>query len=177
MDVGFDSSATPARNAAPDTSDDWKPDQMLDLESGRQSDDISAPVLPPGQTPPMPLTSIAKLCWIAGWAGIAMICILSIVPGSERPHTGAPGQIEHMMAYALTAGALALRYPRRWLSIIVSLSALSVMLEAAQVFIPARHAQIRDIIASGGGAAVGAALAVIIARYVIARYRKPARAG
>jgi hypothetical protein len=109
--------------------------------------------------------SLPKLCWIAGWLGVAIICILSILPGAERPHTGAPGQIEHAMAYALTAGALALRYPRRWLPIIISLAVLSMALEAVQIFVPGRHAQIKDIVASAGGAAIGTALAVFVARY------------
>jgi len=121
--------------------------------------------LPPQATEPASLLTFPRLCWLAGWLGILVICILSILPGSERPHTGAPGQIEHMMAYALTAGALVLRYPRRWLPIIVSLSALSVALEVAQIFIPARHAQMRDVVASGGGAAIGAVFAFAVARY------------
>jgi len=130
----------------------------------------------------MSLTGFTRLCLIAGWAGIALICVLSVLPGAERPHTGAPGQIEHMLAYALTAGALVLRYPRRWLPIVVALTTLSVALEATQLFIPARHAQLRDIFASSGGAVIGAALAIlflrtVVARYVIARERKPAGAG
>ena len=39
---------------------------------------------------------------VMGWIGVVAIAVLSLVPGSLRPHTGLPGQMEHALAYGLT---------------------------------------------------------------------------
>jgi hypothetical protein len=48
---------------------------------------------------------------VAGLACTVALIILSLVTGAERPHTGLPGQIEHIIAYCGTAGLLGLGYP------------------------------------------------------------------
>ena len=53
----------------------------------------------------------------AGYAAILLIGVLSLVPGTLRPETGAPGQFEHFVAYLGAAALLALgsdKASRRW---------------------------------------------------------------
>jgi hypothetical protein len=50
-------------------------------------------------------SALTRVAPLAGFAGIAAITILSLVPGSERPHTGLPGHAEHFAAYACTGFA------------------------------------------------------------------------
>ena len=45
-----------------------------------------------------------------GWLSVATIALLSLVPGSVRPHVLATGQLEHFVAYAGTATLLAAGY-------------------------------------------------------------------
>jgi hypothetical protein len=101
---------------------------------------------------------------LAGWAGVLGICVLSVVPGSERPHTGAPGQFEHMLAYALTGAALGLGYRRRPAAIVIGLTGLSGLMELVQLQIPGRDSQLIDVIASGSGAVIGTLTALLAAR-------------
>jgi len=44
------------------------------------------------------------------WFGIFAVVILSIVPATERPVTGAGQRYEHFAAFALVAGAFAIGY-------------------------------------------------------------------
>jgi hypothetical protein len=58
----------------------------------------------------MPVPLLMRAARIVGWAGIAAMTVLSLVPGSERPHTNLPGMAEHFVAYACTGFALSLAY-------------------------------------------------------------------
>jgi hypothetical protein len=40
-----------------------------------------------------------------GWTCVAIIVVLSLVPGNERPYTGLPGQIGHIIAYCGAASS------------------------------------------------------------------------
>ena len=111
---------------------------------------------------------------LAGWAGVAGICVLSLVPGNERPHTGAPGQLEHMAAYAMTAAALGLGYRRRPILVVAGLMSLSAALELVQLQVPGRHSQVIDVVASSSGALLGM-LAALLAVRLAMRGRRAAR--
>src|ERR1017187_7721824 len=101
----------------------------------------SRPATPRGAMSDHPLIKaeqIGRISAVAGWLGVLMIAILSLVPGNLRPHTVLPGPLEHTLAYALTGAALACGYRRMdfRLLCLVGLSAGSVVLEILQVFIP-----------------------------------------
>jgi len=110
-----------------------------------------------------------RLFRVAGLCGIILILILSLIPGTERPHTGLPGGAEHFLAYCLTAAILALGF-WSWsmrIAIAVGLTFLASLMEILQLWIPGRNAQISDAFVSGlgslcgivlGGIAVSAAL-------------------
>ena len=50
---------------------------------------------------------------IAGWLAVAAIVVLSLLPGQDRPHSGAPGELEHLFAYLVAAVVLGIGYPER----------------------------------------------------------------
>jgi hypothetical protein len=104
--------------------------------------------------------ALVLLARAAGYCGLAMIVVLSLVPGDERPHTGLPGGFEHALAYGLTALALAIGHPAtpRRLLIPLGLAFLAAALEVLQFAVPGRMADAIDVIASGGGALTGFAL-------------------
>jgi VanZ like family len=104
---------------------------------------------------------------LAGFAGIAAIAVLSLLPGAERPHTGLPGQAEHFMAYACTGFALSVGYRRLRERLIfwAALSAASGVFEILQQWIPGRGCEIEDAVVSTLGATAGLVLgAVAVAR-------------
>lgn len=91
------------------------------------------------------------------WLCIVAIVVLSLLPGSERPHTGATGPLEHIFAYGGTGFLLALSYQslRTRLLLLVGLSILSGLFEIAQLWIPGRNSEVIDMLASIAGLSVG----------------------
>ena len=85
--------------------------------------------------------TIEKLARVPAWLSVVLIVILSVLPGSERPHTGASGHVEHILAYSITAALLALAYGSRSSAtvIVIGLSVLSGLMEIVQIFIPGEH--------------------------------------
>jgi hypothetical protein len=94
---------------------------------------------------------------IAGVAGIAAITVLSLLPGSERPHTSLSGQAEHFIAYACTGFALGLGYLglRERLIFWVTLATASGVFEILQRWIPGRSCEIVDAVVSTLGLSTG----------------------
>lgn len=105
---------------------------------------------------------------ILGWLAVATIAVLSLVPGTVRPHTGASGYIEHIIAYTITAALLSIGY-RGHLSapvIVGALSAYAGVLEICQIYIPGRFAGVIDWIVGTFGAACGCTIGWLAARFV-----------
>jgi VanZ family protein len=114
---------------------------------------------------PRPTVSSPVVTALVAVSAFAAIGILSLVPGSVRPHTGMPGQAEHFMAYGLTSVTLC------WLSqtwrargiFVGMLCVYGGVLETLQIWIPGRHAQFVDAIASASGAIYGFLVVALIA--------------
>jgi len=106
-------------------------------------------------------TSLQQPARVLALLGLMAIVVLSVVPGSLRPHTAFFPMAEHFVAYAGVAGALAVAAPQRQALplIILALAILSGGLELAQAFIPGRSC---DLFGFGGSSlgAVAGALAV-----------------
>jgi hypothetical protein len=104
--------------------------------------------------------TLEKALRFAGYASVVLIGVLSLIPGALRPDTGAPGKLEHLVAYMGAAALVALgsRTPsERWQGL--WLVPLAGALEIAQIFVPGRHSRFSDFVVSG----VGALLGVIVA--------------
>jgi VanZ family protein len=105
--------------------------------------------------------------WLTGWVFVAVVIMLSLVPGGYRPHLeGVTNEFEHVIAYAGTAGAFTLVNPgiRKATIIVFSLTALGTLLEIAQLMVPGRNASLRDIAADAVGALIGVGLAALVRR-------------
>jgi len=116
---------------------------------------------------------LQKIAQLAGWLAVVVIAILSLVPGSLRPHFGVPpnlehvaAYLEHVVAYLATAGLLTFGYGKQYHPLVVALclSIYSAVLEIAQILVPGRHAGFSDFAASTTGAVIGSALAWIVLR-------------
>ena len=117
------------------------------------------------RVPLYPNTWLVRLAQLAAWAGIAFITILSLVPGTLRPHTGFPGQAEHFAAYALISLALGFAYLRirERIAVWTGLGAASVIFEVLQTWIPGRSPTMGDALASAMGLSSGLVLGAILA--------------
>ena len=94
---------------------------------------------------------------IAGWLAVAAIVVLSLLPGQERPHSGAPGELEHLFAYLVAAVVLGIGYPE-WKTrgkLTLFLVLLSGMMEICQLWIPGRNSELAGFLGSSAGAILG----------------------
>ncbi|AMN47207.1 hypothetical protein ACG33_08890 [Steroidobacter denitrificans] len=98
---------------------------------------------------------------VLGWLMILVVVALSLMPGQKLPATGLNDKFQHGTAYALLALWFAGIYPRsRYWLIAIGLLLLGVGIEFAQGAMSfGREADLRDVLANGGGIAVGLGLA------------------
>ena len=118
----------------------------------------------------VPAPRIMRAARVAGFAGIAAITILSLLPGSERPHTFLPGQVEHFIAYACTGFALSVGYPglRERLVFWAALGTASGVFEILQRWIPGRSCEFEDAVVSTLGLSTGLVLGAMAAARLFA---------
>jgi hypothetical protein len=95
---------------------------------------------------------------ITACAAVAILGLLSLVPGEIRPATGVGGTIEHVVAYAGTTLLLILGYQNALTCFAVMLT-YAACLEIAQLWIPGRHSGLAGYLASASGVALGSAIA------------------
>ena len=108
--------------------------------------------------------SLNRLWNAAGCAGWLAIMVLSLVPGSSRPHSGASGLHEHFAAYALVGaafGAGLLRLKQRLL-VAVGLTLTAAALEILQAYVPERNAEFAGFISGAAGALAGIAVMAVV---------------
>ena len=101
----------------------------------------------------------SETAWrILGTIGWIAIVILSLLPGSARPHSGASGFSEHFVAYAAVAFCLChgLAHQRNRLIMLAILIGSSGFLEIVQLYIPGRTAELKGLLSAAAGAVLGA---------------------
>ncbi|WP_204165403.1 hypothetical protein [Methylobacterium sp. 17Sr1-1] len=125
---------------------------------------------------PGALTELRRIAGLAGLACLPVLVWLSWIPKDWELRTGAAGQLEHLVAYAGTAGLLGLGFPRgpAW-RLALALVLLAGILEIGQIWVPGRTAQVIDFAASAGGALLGLAAARTLAGRRIAAGQDPMR--
>jgi len=108
----------------------------------------------------------ARLLKAAAIASLIAIIVLSWLPGSERPHTGANTQFEHFAAYLIAAllNLLAFVPPRAIRAILAGMAILAAICEVGQNFVPGRVPQFVDFLAGTTGSLAAVALFTILRR-------------
>jgi VanZ family protein len=108
---------------------------------------------------------------IAAWLAVLTIIVLSVVPGTVRPHVLGNDSAEHFVAYFLAGSLFAVGYQlaigyqrsQRLLSSGILLATCAGLLEFVQLWIPGRSASISDFEVSTIAAWIGL-LAVVLIR-------------
>ena len=102
------------------------------------------------------MTKVAMLTRMVAWLAVMAVIVLSVVPGSVRPHVLGNDRVEHFVAYLIVGSLFAIGYVRsHLLSSGLMLTICAGALELAQLLIPGRLASPRDFIVSATGAWIG----------------------
>lgn len=102
------------------------------------------------------MTKLETLSRAGFWTCVLIILVLSLVPGSMRPHTGASGHFEHFIAYAGAGFVFApVSGQRARIGAALGLAALSGALELLQLMIPGRTPEFGGFFFSSLGACLG----------------------
>ena len=118
--------------------------------------------MPTAESPISAGSQSPKTARIAAWALAAAIVILSLVPPTLRPETGAPHSLEHFTIFAATGFAFGLGYKRRHDLLAILLFIFSSAIEIAQLFVPGRHARLGDFIIDALAACIGVVMASLL---------------
>lgn len=98
---------------------------------------------------------IERLWWAAGWLGIAITFLVSLLPPALDEHSGHADKIVHLAGYAvLTFWWAQLILVRRW-KLAVAVVLLGVVIELLQGLTPDRKPDILDVLANSAGVLTG----------------------
>ncbi|MEW6642049.1 MAG: hypothetical protein AB1586_16205 [Pseudomonadota bacterium] len=113
-----------------------------------------------------PAALIAVMLRTGGWLAVLAVVVVSLLPGSLRPHVLPNNYEEHFAAYLITGCILGAGYPGPRLRLLFA-AALAVgagALELSQVFIAGRTASIADFAAGVAGGWLGLHLPYLVDR-------------
>jgi len=102
---------------------------------------------------------VQRAARIAGWLLLALIVLLSLSPASYRPVTRLGHNPEHFLAHVVLGLAFGIGYAERWRLVALGLVTLTGAIEFAQLFIPGRHARLKDFLIDASAACLGLGLA------------------
>jgi VanZ family protein len=105
------------------------------------------------------LNSARRASRIAGWLLLGTIAALSLAPASYRPVSGLGHNWEHFFVHVLLGLAFGIGYARRWWFLSLGLVASTGAIEVAQLFVPGRHARMRDFLIDAAAVCLGLGLA------------------
>jgi hypothetical protein len=106
---------------------------------------------------------------IVAWLAAAAVVALTFVPPRFRLVTGAPHDVEHLLAFVLVGAAFGWAYPRRLMPIAVFGVAALTLMELLQTAVPGRHGRLIDLVVNAISFCAGIAAAQIFAAKLVRR--------
>ena len=95
---------------------------------------------------------------VVGWLLLAVIVFLTLSPASYRPVTQAGHNLEHFLIHLVLGITFGIGYARRWWLLTLGLVGFTAAVEFAQLFVPGRHARLKDLVIDAGAACLGVAI-------------------
>jgi len=90
-----------------------------------------------------------------GWLLLAAIVFLNLSPASYRPVTKVGHDMEHLLIYLMLGIAFGVGYARQWWPVALGLVVFTAAIEFAQLFVPGRHARLKDLAIDAGAICLG----------------------
>jgi VanZ family protein len=104
------------------------------------------------------MPSIKFVARVVGWLLLAVIVCLTLSPASYRPVTKVGHNMEHFLIHLLLGVTFAIGYARQWWLVALGLVGLTAAVEFAQLFVPDRHARLKDLVIDAGAVCLGVAI-------------------
>ena len=101
---------------------------------------------------------------IAAWLLLVAVIVVTVVPAEFRPTTPLPLKAERALGFATLTFVFTIAYPRRWLLILLGMSAAAVGLELLQFAVPSRDPSPIDATVKVIGAVLGVFAAKVCSR-------------
>jgi VanZ family protein len=98
---------------------------------------------------------------IFAWLLAAAVTFATLGPPRYRPHSNLGQDGEHALAFVLIGLAFGLAYPRRRMTVAVTVMLIGV-LEVLQFLVPGRHARLEDFIVDAIAACIGFVIAALL---------------
>jgi VanZ family protein len=102
--------------------------------------------------------SIKFVAKVAGWLLLAVIVFLTLSPASYRPVTKVGHNLEHLLIHLLLGITFGIGYARQWWLVALGLVGLTAAVEFAQLFVPGRHARLKDLVIDAVAVCLGVAI-------------------
>jgi VanZ family protein len=104
------------------------------------------------------VTVIRLVARLAGWLLLVVIVFLNLSPPSYRPVTSAGHNLEHFLIYLALGVTFGVGYARRWWLLALGLVGFTAAVEFGQLFVPGRHARLKDLVIDAGAVCLGIAI-------------------
>jgi hypothetical protein len=101
---------------------------------------------------------------ISAWIAIVAITIVSLVPASARPVSGASNSLEHLLVFGLAGLAFGFGYRVNYLRQMIGLVFFAGAIELSQYAAPGRHPRLIDFVVDAAMASSGVAVAWLFDR-------------
>src|SRR5262249_2911552 len=98
------------------------------------------------------------------WLLLAAVAAFTLVPPAWRPVSQFPHSVEHVAVFLLLGIAFARAYPGRPYVFAGAAVVVAGTLEALQLFVPGRHATLKDFAINAAALCAGIAIATLIER-------------
>jgi len=102
--------------------------------------------------------SIKLAAKVAGWLLLAVIVFLTLSAASYRPVTKVGHNLEHFLTHLVLGIFFGIGYARQWWLVALGLVALTAAVEFAQLFVPGRHARLKDFVIDARAVCLGVAI-------------------
>ncbi|KQV83580.1 VanZ family protein [Rhizobium sp. Root1220] len=106
------------------------------------------------------------------WFLLAGLVFMTVSPIGMRPHTVTSVNLDRVLAYVAVGVAFSLAYPRRWLTVILSLIVGAIAIEYLQYLSPTRHPRFHDALVKAIGASLGGIAGCIFNKVVLPKLER-----
>jgi len=98
---------------------------------------------------------IQRLWWMAGWLGVVITLIVSLMPPALDSSSGHADKIVHLLGYALLTFWWAQLITRQRWKLAAAVVLFGIAIEGLQGLTPARQPDLLDALANSGGVLLG----------------------